>query len=132
MTGPSGGIGGLPVAPAVDFNCKCCGQQIDPVDGGGGGGGGGCGEFDVTYDNGLDELTIVSLGGFDFTPVVTINYTGNGNGQITDPPHFSKIDPSTIVVTQAAFFLNGGVLTKLDFFVGPTVADCWEGSVLLA
>lgn len=39
MTTPStGGIGGLPTQPAVDFNCKCCGQNVTPISNGGGGG----------------------------------------------------------------------------------------------
>lgn len=89
-------------------------------------------EFDVVYASGPDELTITSLLGFDFTPVVTINYTGNGSGQITSPTFFSVDSPSQITVPNAAFVLNGGTLTQLDFFVGPFVAATWTGSVLLA
>jgi hypothetical protein len=86
-------------------------------------------EFSVVYNVGTDELVVTALAGFDFTPVVTINYTGNGNGQITDPPWFYKQDQFTIVVPNAAFALNGGVLTQLDFFVGPVVAATWTGAV---
>jgi len=87
--------------------------------------------FEVEYDSVSDTLSVTSLEGFDFTPVVTINYAGNGSGQITRPPHFVLDAPNHITVNQAAFFLNGGVLTNLDFFVGPSVAATWDGAVNL-
>lgn len=115
---PPGGIGGGPVVPPADCD-------------GGGGGGGGNPQFVEAYDCVNDTLTITATD-FDFTPVVTVNYTGNGNGQVTRPPHFTLDSPTQITFQQASFFLNGGVLTQLDFFVGPTVAASWTGSVLLA
>jgi hypothetical protein len=87
--------------------------------------------FSVVYNSGTDELVVTSLAGFDFTPVVTINFTGNGTGQITRPPFFTLDSPSQITVQQASIVLNGGVLTALDFFVGLSIAASWTGSVPL-
>lgn len=118
MTGYTGGIGGLPHQPPSP-DCAI------------NGGGGGDPQFVEAYDCVNDTLTITATN-FDFTPVVTINYTGNGNGQIQRPPHFTLDSATQITIQQASFFLNGGVLTQLDFFVGPSVAASWTGNVLLA
>lgn len=89
------------------------------------------GTYNVTYNSGTDELTIDQTDGIlDLTTVDFINYAGNGNGQL-NTTFFTANSATQIVVPNAAFVLNGGTLTGLDFIDGVTVDDLWTGSVNL-
>lgn len=86
------------------------------------------GTYTVSYNIGTDELTIDQTAGIlDLTTVDFINYTGNGSGQLNSG-FFTANSATQIVIPNAAFVLNGGTLTALDFIDGVTIKDGWVGS----
>lgn len=82
--------------------------------------------FRFSYDEGLDELTIINSLGVDFYDITAINYNGGGgSGQITNA-NWSVVSINEMVVNQANFVMSGGPIYSLQFFVGPTLVTIFD------
>lgn len=89
--------------------------------------------FMVTYDSGLDVLTIVAS-----HPVLSMI---DAIGWELDTPatgalssgQFTIVNETTITIATASVSIGSGALTQLDFFnAGPLLVGIWTGSITLA